>query len=82
MKIGGSLFFAETFNEKESLSCLDDWRKFVLTKVNSDNQSEPETTADDEEEERPEVQLIVVGKFETETAKDQTLQWALKFSNF
>jgi hypothetical protein len=82
LKIGGSVFFAEIFKESESLPRLNEWRKFVHEKIKSENRLTPEVIADDDDEEGPEVQLIVVRMFESEAAKNEALQWALKFSNY
>ena len=42
----------------------------------------PEVVGDEEDDadvEGPEVQLVVVGKFETESVKNSALKWALKY---
>ena len=65
-RIGASVFFAGTFHESESLKLLDLWRNFVALKL-----------ADAEADEEPEVQLVVVERFESEAVKNQALEWAL-----
>ena len=67
-RIGASVFFAGTFNEAESMKLLDLWQNFVARKWNE---------ADVGEE--PEVQLLVVEKFESEAVKAKALQWAIKY---
>ena len=67
-RIGASVFFAGTFNEAESMKLVDLWQNFVARKLNE---------ADVGEE--PEVQLLVVEKFESEAVKAKALQWAIKY---
>jgi hypothetical protein len=73
--VGGCVFFSETFNEKESLASLKAWHDFVTKTMKEDSSDKPQK----DDEEGPEVQLAVVGKFETENAKNIALQWALKY---
>ena len=79
-KVGASLFFVETFNGSvESMKLLEDWQKFVMQKINGSI----ETTDDhDEDEDGPEVQLIVAEKFVSEEVKAEAFQLAIKLGNF
>ena len=65
--IGGSVFFAETF-ETESQILLESWRNFVSQKLKNS----------DDEGEGPEIKLLVVGQFKSEDVKSVALQWAMK----
>ena len=70
-RIGASVFFAQTFTAAaESLRLLELWRNFVRRKLNS-------AEGDDD----PEVQLVVVEKFESEAVKNEALEWALTHGN-
>ncbi len=77
--VGGCVFFSETFNEKESLASLKSWHDFVTKTMKEDSSDKPQKDDEEDVTEGPEVQLAVVGTFETENAKNMALQWALKY---
>ncbi len=47
--------------------------------MKEDSSDKPQKDDEEDVTEGPEVRLAVVGKFETENAKNIALQWALKY---
>jgi hypothetical protein len=64
--VGASIYFVDSFDTADHLECMGSWKKSFF--------------GDKNEQEEPEVQLIVVEKFLSEDLKSKVLDWSLENS--
>lgn len=68
LNVGASIYFVDSFETDDHIEFLGSWKKRF--------------TEDNNEEEEPEVQLIVVEKFLNDDLKCKVLDWSLENSKF